>query len=125
MDKNLLVAVFVVVAISSLFLISLSITGMVSLSDEPFTRPLCVSDSDCVSPDVCCYFYGSESGVCHDITMCQEVLELTAQPRMEQPRVLSEDSSKNEYLAGLILGVALIGFVIYFSEKALSEKSKA
>ncbi len=124
MDKNLLVAVLIVIAISSLFLISISITGMVSLGEDPYTRPLCSSDADCANPSVCCEFYGAESGVCHSPEMCPEILELTRQERIEEVNEVILGSSREEYMAGLLLGVTIIGFVIYFSEKALADKAK-
>ncbi len=124
-----MVAVFIVVAIASLFLVSLSITGMVTVSDDPYTRPLCFSDSECPSDEVCCRFHNSESGVCHRITMCEEIRGLTNEPglelvRLDQAGLIQESPSRDTYLAGLLLGIAIIAFLVYFSQKALAEKAK-
>lgn len=126
MVKLVFMALLFVLAILGAMLISDGITGMVSLhAEEQYIKPLCLGAEDCDYPEVCCYYYGAEGGVCQSPDMCREILAMTMDGRYEELPVLPRKSSASEYLTGFLLGLIIIAAVIYFSEKKLAEKIQA
>ena len=139
MNKNI-VAVLLVISVVSVFLIGSSITGLVVMDDT--VKSVCSSDSACVSPEVCCLFYGQESGVCHSEDMCGTIMEITKvqeEKKIELQNILGEkynvvnvvadDSLEYDYnqsfmYGSMILLLTFLVLILYIRHHHLTEHKK-
>lgn len=90
-------------------LLGSGITGLVAYDDA--ANSLCDSNSDCAGSEVCCYFYGGDSGACYAAELCGNVGALTKY----------EKQNNKGFLSTLDAGVGgdaykvLIGFMLVFT----------
>jgi len=99
------------VGIAALGLIGVGINGMLTFDET--VKPLCTTNVDCVSPEVCCYFYQQEAGVCNSNDLCARILEITRDEKINRQLIPILMSPRNE---GIIHNAEIfIGAVIFFA----------
>lgn len=104
-----------------------AITGMYSW--DRYTS-FCTLDKDCESPNVCCFFYDEDYGVCDEFNVCSSISKMSLEekqqfsslqppsPEMEREKLLSAVKShieepRTDYTRNsLIVGMALMVFAI-------------
>jgi hypothetical protein len=114
----------------SLFLIGNSITGYVV--SEPGLRTLCSDASDCGESEVCCFFYGEDSGVCNSGDMCQTVLEVTQTEKDTKSALIEiqqykefDDNFTAQLVAGLVIFFVVLLVLAHYSRSSISNKVKS
>ncbi len=106
--KSTVMFSLIVVAMLAIFLLGNGIAGMVVLDD--YTRPICVLDTECAGDLVCCWFYGEESGVCHEFDMCSSITELTKETKLQFPQ---PTDVKGLYFLQILLGLIIAALAFY------------
>ena len=133
-DRTIII-LLTLILFSGVLLIERGITGMY-LVDFPYDY--CDSDQDCSTGQVCCDFYGENSGVCDGKSNCEAIEQITKQEKekissdlqlqedyefSETDRLstaitthLEQPKSKNNYpsiIAGAVLLILGIIWIIY------------
>lgn len=124
----LTIAVFLIML--GIFLADMSVTGNIVFDET--VKNLCESSNDCEGPEVCCYFYEENAGVCHHSIFCPGIEELTREEKLSKEdnviKVINEfpksgDEVPVEYLLGVLLVIIAI-FLIFNYLKVKEEVKK-
>jgi hypothetical protein len=105
-----------ILGVFALILIGAGITGKL-IYDNNSIKDICSSDNECRSGEVCCLFYGENSGVCHEKNMCERILEITKEEKIssETMKRLVIERPNNQINSNMMMIGAFILLVIIIS----------
>lgn len=123
----------------SLLLIGNGITGFIVL--EP--KEVCFSNDDCEEPKVCCPFYEQEGGICHRENICDDILRITKEQKLndeELQKLISnipsntivdnEEDLQASFITQIMFGsllliIAILNVLLYVEHRQEPERKKA
>ena len=130
--ERLVIVLLIIIGLIGISILGSGITGMVTFDET--VKKLCSSSEECDENEVCCLFYGEDSGVCQKEELCTSIREITRNEKKEKEEFLllfskGREKQKNIYSNEILFGSLIIIFVffsIYFyalHSKSFSKKT--